>query len=235
MLVKFTVYDLCIYTVQHLRPSVNDPAGDTIFDPALDVRPRLAYAAFFTVCAGMVVYTSVDMYYHVASLFGRLVLRQTASQWPPLSDRPWMSTSIADFWRSRWHQLFRHLFVAFGARPGGRRLGLGRTGTLLGAFGASAVIHDLGMWGLGRGTEFRTVGSFFVLMGVGAALEHAFEGMTGRRVGGFCGWAWTMGWTIGWGTLMVDAWVRRGMVAVDSPPNWLRPGKVLVETTVSRL
>ena len=231
--VKFAVYDLCVYTVHHLRPSVNDPAGDTIFDPALGLLPRLAYAAFFTVCAGLVIYTSVDTYYHIASLFGRLVLRQPACQWPPLSDRPWMSTSITDFWRFRWHQLFQHVFVVFGARPCGRLLGL--PGALLGAFGTSAVIHDLGMWGLGRGTEFRTVGCFFVLMGVGVALERAFEGMTGRRVGGFCGWVWTMVWTVGWGTLMVDAWARRGMVATDTPPNWLRPGKLLVETIISRL
>jgi len=233
ILVKFTVYDLCVYTVHHLRPSVNDPAGDTIFDPALGVLPRLAYAAFYTVCGGLVICTSVDMYYHIASLVGRLVLRQPAWQWPPLSDRPWMSTSIADFWGFRWHQFFRHPFVVFGARPGG--LLLGRTGALLGAFGASAVMHDLGMWGLGRGTEFRTVGCFFVLMGVGVALERAFEGTTGRRVGGFCGWAWTMVWTIGWGTLMIDACARRGMVAVETPPDWLRPGKLLVETIVSRL
>jgi hypothetical protein len=29
-------------------------------------------------------------------------------------------------------------------------------------------------------------------MGVGAALEHGFKEVTGRRVGGLWGWAWTM-------------------------------------------
>ena len=233
IVVKFTVWDLCVYTVHHLRPSVDDPAGDTIFDPALGVLPRWACAVLFTVCCGMVVYSSVDMYYHIASLVGRLVLRQPAWQWPPLSDRPWMSTSIADFWGFRWHQLFRHVFVVFGARPGSALLG--RPGALLGAFGVSAVVHDLGMWGLGRGTEFRTVGCFFILMAVGVVLELAFKGITGRRVGGFWGWVWTMVWTIGWGTLMVDAWAKRGMAATDPPPDWLRPGKLLMETIVSRL
>ena len=233
ILVKFTLWDLCVYTVHHLRPSADDPAGDTIFDPALGVLPRCACAALFTVCCGMAVYSSVDMYYHTASLVGRLVLRQPAWQWPPLSDRPWMATSIADFWGFRWHQLFRHVFVVFGARPGSALLG--RPGALLGAFGVSAVVHDLGMWGLGRGTEFRTVGCFFVLMAVGVVLELAFKGITGRRVGGFWGWVWTMVWTIGWGTLMVDAWAKRGMAATDPPPDWLRPGKLLMETIVSRL
>jgi hypothetical protein len=230
ILVKFTVWDLCLYTAHHLRPSTNDPAGDTIFDPALGVLPRWASATLFTVCFGMLVYTSVDVYYHIASLVGRLILQQPAWQWPPPSNRPWMSTSIADFWRFRWHRFFRHVLVVFGARPG--KALFGRHGALLGAFGVSAVIHDLGMWGLGRGTEFRTVGGFFVLMGVGVILEHAFEGMTGRRVGGFRGWVWTMVWTLGWCTLTVDAWARRGMAATDPPPNWLRPGKLLIETIV---
>ena len=53
-------------------------------------------------------------------------------------------------------------------------------------------MHDLGMWGLGQGTEFRAVGGFFPSMGVGAALEHGFKEVTGCRVGGLWGWAWTM-------------------------------------------
>jgi hypothetical protein len=34
---------------------------------------------------------------------------------------------------------------------------------------------------------FRTVSGFFLLMGAGAALEHAFKVVTGRRVGGIWG------------------------------------------------
>ena len=30
----------------------------------------------------------------------------------------WMSTSETAFWGKRWHQLFRHLFVVCGSRPG---------------------------------------------------------------------------------------------------------------------
>jgi hypothetical protein len=37
----------------------------------------------------------------------------------------------------------------------------------------------------GQGTEFRSVGGFFLLMGVGDVLEHGFKEVTGRtsRVG----------------------------------------------------
>jgi len=102
----------------------------------------------------------------------------------------------------------------------------------MGAFAVSGVLHDLGMWGLGRGTEFSTVGGFFLFMGVGAALERGFKQVTGRRVGGIWGWAWTMVWTIGWGTLMLDAWARRGMIAADFFPDGLRPGKSLVDALI---
>jgi len=88
VVVKFTVWDPCLYTVHHLRPSTKDPAGDTIFDPTLGLLPRWACAALYTVCYGMLLYTSVDMYYHIASLVGRLILRQPAWQWPPPSRHP---------------------------------------------------------------------------------------------------------------------------------------------------
>jgi len=231
LLLKFLAFDVSHYLVQHLRPTVDDPAGDAIFDPTLTMAPRCAWAAFYTVCGGVVVYTAVDVMYHTATLVGRVVLRQPAWQWPPLSNRPWASTSITDFWGFRWHQSFRHVFVVFGLRPGAALLG--RPGALVGAFAVSAVLHDLGMWGLGRGTEFRTVGGFFLLMGVGAALEHGFKMVTGRRVGGFWGWMWTMVWTTAWGSLMIDAWARRGMIAADFSPYGFRPGKSLVDAIVS--
>jgi len=142
-----------------------------------------------------------------------------------------MSTSINDFWSFRWHQIFRHVYVIFGSRPGGALLG--RPGALVGAFAVSGVMHNLGMWGIGRGTEFRSVGGFFLLMGVGAALEHGFKKVTGCRVGGLWGWVWTMAWTIGWGTLIIDALARRGLMASDFFPFGPRPGNALVDAIIS--
>ncbi|KAI0295924.1 hypothetical protein B0F90DRAFT_1748444 [Multifurca ochricompacta] len=97
-----------------------------------------------------------------------------------------MSTSITQFWSFRWHQFFRPISL------------LGQPGALIGGFVVSAVIHDLGSRGLGHGTGFRTAGAFFLLMGVGAAMEYAFKKVTGLRVGGLLGWAWTMVWTLSW-------------------------------------
>ncbi|KAI0267189.1 hypothetical protein BGY98DRAFT_1084902 [Russula aff. rugulosa BPL654] len=231
LLFKLVVFDASQYLVQYFRPTVNTPAGDTLFDPTLSMAQRCAWATFYTVLGGVVVFVTVDVAYHIATLVGRILLRQSTWQWPPLFDRPWTSTSITDCWSFRWHQLFRHEFVVFGSQPG--RALLGRPGAVVGAFAVSGVLHNLGMWGLGRGTEFSTIGGFFLLMGVGATLEYGFKQATGRRVGGLWGWAWTMVWTISWGTLMIDAWARRGMIAADFFPDRLRPGKLLVNALIS--
>ncbi len=211
LLFKLTLYDIAIYVMQRTRPSLDTSAGDTLFDPHIDPLPRAALAAFLTLCGAVVVYTSMDAIYHMATLVGRVLLRQPAEDWPALSARPWTATSIADFWGFRWHQFFRYIFVVFGARPGGALLG--QPGALLGAFGVSALMHYVGMWGLGRGTEFGA-GGFFILMAVGAVLECVWQRTTGTRVEGFWGWAWTMSWTLFWGTFMLDVWARHGLFAL---------------------
>ena len=231
LLLKYVAYDASHYLVVYFRPSVNRPAGDTIFDPTLSMVPRCAWAVFYTVCVAVVLYTCIDMYYHIATLIGRILLRQSAWQWPPVSNRPWMSTSITELWGFRWHQNFRYVFVACGSRPGGALLG--RPGALMGAFAISALLHDFGTWGLGRGTEFRSIGGFFLITGAGAILEHAFKVVTGRRVGGIWGWVWTMVWTTASGTLLIDAWARHGMYASDFIPNVPRPGKFLIDAIIS--
>ncbi|KAH9041484.1 hypothetical protein EDB83DRAFT_2641863 [Lactarius deliciosus] len=172
LLLKLSVYDIALYIIQRTRPSVFALPGDTLFDPHLDPVPRAALAAFLALCGAIVMYTSIDAIYYIATLIGRVLLQQPAADWPALSARPWTATSIVDLWSFRWHQFFRHVFVVFGARPGG---------ALLGAFGVSAVLHHVGVWGLGWGTEFSGAGGFFVLMGVGAGLERVWQRTTGMR------------------------------------------------------
>ena len=229
LIFMLTVYDAAHYIIHLTRPSINTPAGDTLFDPHLNPLPRAAFATFLTLCASIVVYMGTVVPYHVATLVGRVLLRQPATDWPAFSARPWMATSIVDFWGFRWHQFLRHLLITFGARPGGALLG--RAGAVLGGFGVSAVVHCLGFWGLGRGMEACGDGVFFVFMGVGVVLERVWQGTTGRRVGGFWGWVWTMAWIVTWGTFLLDGWARHGMMAgnVLDP----RPGKAIVEGIIT--
>ncbi|KAH9030383.1 hypothetical protein EDB84DRAFT_211478 [Lactarius hengduanensis] len=169
----------------------SSPNGGSIFDPNLSVLPRIASAAFASICGGFWTYLLLDMVYNMTALIGRVVCRQPGSHWPPISHRPWLSTSLHEFWSYRWHQLFRHTFVTFGARPGGALLG--RPGALIGAFAVSGVMHfTTGVWGLGNGAEFGTAGGFFLLMGLGVAMEVGFRKVTGMRVGGFFWLLWTM-------------------------------------------
>ena len=227
---KLTVYDTAHYIIHRVRPFTDTLAGDTIFDPHLDPLPRAALAAFLALCGGIDVYAGMDIVYHIATLIGRVLLRQPATDWPALSAHPWKATSIVDFWGFRWHQFYRHTFVTFGARPGGALLG--RAGAVLGAFGVSIVLHCLGFWGLGRGVEACGADVFFVFMGVGMMLEGVWRRTTGRRVGGFWGWAWTMAWIVSWSTFLVDGWARNGMIA-GSELEPYRPGKVIVEGIIA--
>ena len=231
LLLKFVVFDISHCLLLHFRPSINDPAGDTIFDSTLSMVPRFALAGFCTACVAFIVYTMMDMFYLISSLIGRILLRQPAWGWPPLFERPWASTSVADFWRFRWHQMFRYGFVVFGSQPVGAKLG--RPGALLGAFAVSGVMHDFATWRLGKGMESRSVSGFFILMGIGATLEYGFKQATGHRVGGLWGWVWCMVWSIGWGTMIIDAWTRRGLMASDFFPFGPRPGKWLVGAIIS--
>jgi hypothetical protein len=98
------LFYVSIYLVQHIRSFVNDPAGDTIFDPGLGLLPRWAVATFYALYGGVVVYMNVDMLDHVTTLVRRIVLWHPTLQWPPLSNCPWTSTSIADVHSFCWHQ-----------------------------------------------------------------------------------------------------------------------------------
>jgi hypothetical protein len=96
----------------------------------------------------------------------------------------------------------------------------------MGSFLVSALLHDLGMWGLGRGTEFKSVGGFFLVNGLGIVLERAYTKLTGERLEGHI---WTLLWVVVTGQFLVDAWVRRGLVGSWFMPESLRPGKALLE------
>jgi hypothetical protein len=129
------LFDVSIYLVRHIRSFVNDPAGDTIFDPGLGLLPRWAVATFYALYGGVVVYMNVDMLYHVTTLVRRIVLLASslavasAFQLPVdvHIDRGCVQLLLAP--------VLRDVFVVHAERPG----------TLLAAFGVTAVMHNLGM------------------------------------------------------------------------------------------
>lgn len=193
------------------------PDGGTIFTPSLPLVPRALRACALTALFGVTAFHGIEEAYTASALLTFLLPIlpfRTPAAWPPLAERPWRAYSLAHFWSACWHQWIRRPLLVLGAAPGG--LVAGRAGAVLGAFAVSEALHDLGMWGLGGDVPFT---GFFLMMGVGMLLEEAWARTMGVKVGGWAGRVWTMAWVVGWGTLLVDAWLRRGVIGeIVLPP-----------------
>ncbi|KAG6328134.1 hypothetical protein ID866_10955 [Astraeus odoratus] len=126
-----------------------------------------------------------------------------------------MATSVRDFWSHRWHQLARRTFIFLGGWP--LSAVFGRTGYILGSFLVSGIYHHIIILALNGGVEIWCMPVSFGMMGVGVILEHWFSLLTGRKVGGWVGWLWTVGWVLGWGNMMVDGFARAGMLGCSRP------------------
>lgn len=98
----------------------------------------------------------------------------------------------------------------------------------MGAFMISGVLHYLGLWGMGQGTEFWTVGTFFIMMGVGVVLEGVWKKLTGHKVEGILGKVWATFWLVSWGQLLIDAYCRKGVIASVFFPEEYRPSRLLL-------
>jgi hypothetical protein len=201
------LFEVSIYLVRHIRSFANDPAGDTIFDPALCPLPRWAVATFYALYGVVVVYTNVVMLYHVTTLIRRIIFRQPAWQWPPLPaarGRPHRSRMSGASAGTGSPARIRRLQHATGAPRGA-------TGRIRGI----TVMQDLGMFGLG-GT----------VMAPSAGSSSSWASGQLRNMGsrGLLGVAWVnFGaglWTLGWGVPMINGWARRGpgMVSCDHSP-----------------
>ncbi|PPQ91017.1 hypothetical protein CVT25_013942 [Psilocybe cyanescens] len=232
LIINYSLFDFTLLAVQSFG-SLSSPTGASIFDPSLAPIPRYLRSSFITFIAGLVVYHSIQMLYFFITLFSILLLRHTPEQWPPIFDQPWFTTSLNQFWSSRWHQLFRHNFIAFGGYPG--FFLAGRFGAVGGAFLVSGLLHYWGLWGMGRGTDFYSVAGFFLVMGVGTTLEYAFKTATGRRVRGFWGWLWSILWILGWGNMLVEAWLIRGLAGSAFQPQNTRPSIMIVNFVQRKL
>ncbi|KAF9524846.1 membrane bound O-acyl transferase family-domain-containing protein [Crepidotus variabilis] len=219
-------FDLSHYVLQWFSPTtLGSPVGGTIFDESLPAVQRYARSTIITLLFGFVGYWMIDCLYHTSTLIGVLIFRQDPSQWPPLSNKPYLARSLNEFWTFRWHQSFRDCFIHIGSNP--FYIIFGKYGAILGAFVVSGILHDLGCWAMGRGTEPMRVSGFFIMSGIGCILEILFKTYTGKRVGGALGTIWAMTWLLLWGSRLVDAWALRGFIGSEfietpfRPSTWL--------------
>ncbi|KAK0205409.1 hypothetical protein DFS33DRAFT_1373816 [Desarmillaria ectypa] len=223
-LIHIIILDILHFHLQSLSPNTfGSPKGGTIFTAIGIPDLRSTYISFLS---GIVLYCAIQFVYDCCTIFGIILFQQKPTQWPPLFDHPWCSTSLNHFWTKGWHQVFRHEFIAVGSRPL-YALGFGRVCAVLGAFTVSGTLHVLGNWGLRHEAEFWTVGGYFVIQGVGVVLEGVWKKVSGHRVGGTLGWVWTVAWVIGWANLLIDAWARAGLIGSAFFPDGARPVDVI--------
>ena len=69
---------------------------------------------------------------------------------------------------------------------------------MFGVFLASGLYHEIGFHLGGASFDWRVVG-FFVLQAAGILLEKAYTMYTGKRVGGWSGFAWMLLFVVGLG------------------------------------
>lgn len=229
-LTHLVLFDFSLYLVQSFGFSPLDPTqavtGTSIFLPSLPPLQRYLRSSVISIVSALVVYYAIHLIYNLLTMIAVSLFAHIPEQWPPLFLKPWFTTSLNEFWACRWHQLFRHNFISFGGVPG--FFLFGRLGAVMGAFLVSGVLHYFGLWGMGRGSDFLSVAGFFLMMGVGTLLEFAFKSVTGHRVGGFLGWLWSILWMLAWGTMLVDAWLSRGLAGSLFSPQEQRPSVVFM-------
>lgn len=195
------------------RDTFGAAKGGTIFDLSLPPPQRYLKSSIVTVLTTINAYLMINALYYLHAALFTILFRQHPSEWPPLFDSPWLSTSLACFWGKRWHQLFHEVFVELGGKPLERYLG--KAGLVMGAFTISALLHEAGARGMGRGPFTLPTMGFFLMQGVGVIMEHAWKRATGKRVGGFFGWLWASLWLLSWGNILVDTWARSGLIGSE--------------------
>lgn len=187
---QFTKSYLCVDLLSFLMklvPGIGTTDGGSIFFTDLPLVPRYVVSTLITAGTGALAINGFTCGYALLSLLGVGLLGQSPAAWLPLMDNPWSAESLQDFWSRRWHQLLRRTFLVLGGIPCGWVAG--RIGTIVGSFLASGLLHEGGMYLLGRGLDFRVTAAFF-MQGVLVVLEYIFKLATGRRVGGRWGRIW---------------------------------------------
>ena len=106
-------------------------------------------------------------------------------------------------------------------------------GSVMGAYLVSAHMHLVMIWGLGRGLELLHTAGFFVMLGVGTIFEKKWKEWTGKPVVCPFGSLWRTFWHLMWGSGMVDAFVRCGIVANDFVPKQMCIGKFIIDVDLA--
>ncbi|KAG8886820.1 hypothetical protein FRB98_000956 [Tulasnella sp. 332] len=223
----FLMLDVSLVTFQSVPgTTVSTLAGGSLYNPDLPPLQRYLTSGLLVLCCGAAPYFGLSFFHYVITLLSVGIFRQDPAEHPFIFWSPHNATSVRELWGKRWHSLLRSAFVAMGYKPGSALVG--EVGGLMGAFIVSGVLHDIGMWGYGKGTDPWRVVGFFWLQSVGIILEGIWRKIVGRRVQGVWGRLWTWTWVMCTVHIVAEAWLQRGVGgAVNFVPEDYRPAVYL--------
>lgn len=208
--------DACVRVIRMLSPdTIGSVNGGSLFDHTLPPLLEISRAVFVSFLTALVVYFAINWTHQLVAIIFVILFQYHPSQWPPLFDSPWLSTSLTELWGRRWHQMMRELLVPLGMQPFGHLFG--PLGGLFAAFLISGIFHDIELRSFGRGGNSVALIGFWVMNSVGVILERIWTKKTGRRVGGVVGRVWTFGWLLLWGVWVVNEWTKAGRFGGLSP------------------
>lgn len=223
-------FDAFTETIRTYSPVLGTFEGGSIIDPSLPLPTRYLRSLQIAYLAVWRIYLAMQWIYQLLKIICVVIFFQHPSQWPPLFDHPWLSTSLSELWGRRWHQTLRYPLVTLGGVPGAYIFG--RAGGIITTFLLSGLFHDLELRAIGRGGNPLVAIGFFIMNGVGILLERAWSKWRGHPVRGICGWIWTFSWLAMWGVPMVDEWAKSGRFAMESLPGEIKATMNLLSLTL---
>ncbi|PWZ01551.1 hypothetical protein BCV70DRAFT_158014, partial [Testicularia cyperi] len=168
------------------------------------------------------IFVQIQLSFGLAACVAVGLLGDRPSRWHSLPfSAPWRATSVQQLWSERWHQIFRPTFIEVAYIPILRIISpvlgkrVGQAAGVLASFTLSGLMHDLGQSAMTpeQGWSLTHTTTFFALQGVACVAERLFEQVSHRRVQGWLGWIWAMGFLTWTAPLLIDEWNKRGMLA----------------------
>jgi len=133
--------DACLRAIHIFSPeTVGSLQGGSLFDHTLPPVLELLRAMLVSIITLALAYFGMQFAHQFLAIVCIILFHQHPSQWPPLFDAPWSSTSLGELWGRQWHQIMRNSVLTLGGRPFGFLFG--RVGGHLGAFLVSGIFHN---------------------------------------------------------------------------------------------
>lgn len=161
-------------------------------------------------------YLFVEIIYH-AWAAASIALGWAPQEFGEVFDRPWLASSLHDFWGRRWHPLFAPTFAFYSwPFPGALKAPA--------VFLVSGLIHDLGALPFRPNELDPAITLFFFGQCAALFAERSWGALGLGRVGGWAGRAWTVGWVLSTGSVVVEAWLQKGLLGMAVRTMWSAVG-----------